>query len=186
MWYSALFIDRKYFVFSWFYDSAEIYSSMILVYLVCSMLFMACTIFQLDLVGITILKMPRRGQWKSSLKKDCFCFSFFWCFDFKDFILNAFYIYAFQQLQHIDFSFLLLSFAFAISASNIFVYCYFGKMATESYRDMANCLFEANWHEYPVEIQKYFILFIANAQKPVYYHGSKIVTLDLEMFTRVS
>lgn len=50
---------------------------------------------------------------------------------------------------------------------------------------MANLIFESNWHLLPVETQKFYILMIASAQKPLYYHGSHIINLGLETFTKV-
>lgn len=70
-----------------------------------------------------------------------------------------------------------------MSASNLFLYCYFGKLATESQNSW--CLYETNWQNLPLDLQKYFILMIANVQKPLHYHGFKIAVLDLETFTNV-
>lgn len=50
---------------------------------------------------------------------------------------------------------------------------------------MSVYLYNANWIELPLELQKYFIMLIANAQLPLYYHGFRIVVLNLETFTRV-
>lgn len=51
---------------------------------------------------------------------------------------------------------------------------------------MADQLTQSNWYQLPYDLQPYFVLMIANAQKKVYYHGFQIVTLDLEKFTQVS
>lgn len=69
---------------------------------------------------------------------------------------------------------------------NIFVYCYYGLMATESYEDMAQCLFESNWRKLSVELQKYIILMIQNTQRSLYYHGFEIFILNLETYLKVS
>lgn len=68
----------------------------------------------------------------------------------------------------------------------MFVYCYFGKIATESYAKMSDCLFESNWPEKPVKLQKYFILMIGNAQRPLEYHGFGLAVLKLETFANVN
>lgn len=44
--------------------------------------------------------------------------------------------------------------------SNLFFYCSFGKMATESFEQMADCLFEANWQKLPIQLQKYLIIIV--------------------------
>lgn len=68
---------------------------------------------------------------------------------------------------------------------NIFLYCYYGKLATESFEDMSNCLYEFKWRKLPVKQQKYIIPMMANAQRPLYYHGFGIVILNLETFCNV-
>lgn len=70
--------------------------------------------------------------------------------------------------------------------SNLLLYCYFGKLASESYEKMCDCIFfKLNWYEFPIELQKYVIVMIANMQKPINYHGFGIINLDLETFARV-
>lgn len=76
--------------------------------------------------------------------------------------------------------------ALLIGFSNLFVYCYFGKLSTESFEKMSNCVNESNWHELSIDLQKYFVLIIQNIQRPVFYHGSKLIVLNLETFTGVS
>lgn len=92
----------------------------------------------------------------------------------------------FQQLQHIDFNLVILVTATLFGASSLFLYCFFGKLATESHEHLANCLYEANWLALPVKLQKYFIIMIENSQQPLYYHGFGVVVLDLDTFTNVS
>lgn len=50
---------------------------------------------------------------------------------------------------------------------------------------MSDDLFGSNWQQLPTNLQKYFILMIANSNKPLFYHGSGIVVLDLETFRNV-
>lgn len=58
-------------------------------------------------------------------------------------------------------------------------------MATDSFGMMANCLYDYNWYELPVDLQKYFVLMIGNANKSVYYTGSGIAALNMETCTKV-
>lgn len=76
--------------------------------------------------------------------------------------------------------------AVAIGILFMFLYCYFGRMATESFMDMTDCLFESNWLNLSVDLQKFFILMIGNARRPMFYNGSRIATVNLETFTAVS
>lgn len=70
--------------------------------------------------------------------------------------------------------------------SNLFLYCFFGKLATDSYAGMANCMYETNWQDAPTELQKYLILMIANMQKPLRFHGFHFTRIDLNTFSKVS
>lgn len=73
-----------------------------------------------------------------------------------------------------------------IGMSTILLYCYYGKLASDSYVEMSDCVFDMNWHEQPSELQKYFVLIIQHMQKTVYYHGFDMVTLDLRTFIKVN
>lgn len=68
----------------------------------------------------------------------------------------------------------------------LFPYCYFGQLAAESFRKMSDCVFELKWHEFPIDLQKYIVLMIANMQKPIYYHGFQVTVMDLNTFLGVS
>lgn len=75
--------------------------------------------------------------------------------------------------------------AVCVGVSNLFLHCFCGKLATESYEDMVDTLYESKWHELPIPLQKYYILMIGNAQRPVYYHGFGVAILNMETFTSV-
>lgn len=66
----------------------------------------------------------------------------------------------------------------------LYVYCYFGIKSTESHEEMSECFYECNWLELPFELQKYFVVMIANAQRPMYYHGFDVAILNLETFSK--
>lgn len=63
---------------------------------------------------------------------------------------------------------------------------FFGKMTTESYEKMAERLLESNWYRLNLNLQKDFIVIIANMQRPLCYHGFGVITLNLETFGKVS
>lgn len=75
--------------------------------------------------------------------------------------------------------------ALTVASSNLFVYCFFGKMATESFEKMANSFYESNWTKLSVESQAYFLVMITNAQRPIHYHGFGMAVLNLETFCKV-
>lgn len=75
--------------------------------------------------------------------------------------------------------------AFVIVSANPFLYCFYSKTTNEIYLKMADHIFESNWQQLPLDLQKFFPFMIANMQKSLYYHGFKIVVLDLETFRNV-
>lgn len=93
---------------------------------------------------------------------------------------------SFQHVRQLD-NLVFLHFTTVIlGMSNLFLYCFFGKLATDSYAGMAQCMYETNWQDAPAELQKYLILMIANMQKPLQFHGFNVVLIDLNTFTNVS
>ncbi|XP_031634736.1 odorant receptor 42b-like [Contarinia nasturtii] len=123
----------------WFLESANVYSSFILIQLICSMISMTCVVFQLDL-----------------------------------------------QLKRFDFSVGLLVSCGLVGVANLFLFCYFGKLATQSFEGMSDALYESDWPELSVRLQKYFIIMVGNTQKSIFYNGFGVAVLNLETFTNVS
>lgn len=58
-------------------------------------------------------------------------------------------------------------------------------MASESFENMSDVLYEANWQGMPSNLQKYFVVMIGNGQRTLFYHGFGIAVLNLETFARV-
>lgn len=150
------------FFYSWFSHSASVYRQFILVQLLCCAAMLILSIFYLGLVRLTIL-------WPNSLTL---------LFDEKK--------CSFQQWQQFNFLVTSVVVTTSLSTGNLFLYCYFGKLATDSYSKMSDCLYNMNWRKQPIKLQKYFVLMIQNIQKPVYYHGFDVATLNLETFLKVS
>lgn len=92
----------------------------------------------------------------------------------------------FKEITHIDMDVSVLVIAALNGLFILFLYCFFGKLAMVSFLEMGNSLFESNWQNLPVELQKYITLIIGNAQEPIFYHGFQVVILDLETYTKVS
>ena len=91
-----------------------------------------------------------------------------------------------QQLQHNDdMAVLNLMIVLQIGISMMFPYCYFGKIATDSYLDMSYCLYDLNWPDLPLEYKKYIILMMTNMNREIYYHGSNVATLNSSTYIRV-
>lgn len=88
-------------------------------------------------------------------------------------------------MKHLDFDIVLTLMAVIVGITDLLLYCYFGKLATESHVRLADCIFESNWQDLPIDLRKYMILMIVNMQKPHHYHGFGIANLDLETFRKV-
>lgn len=73
-----------------------------------------------------------------------------------------------------------------IYMANLFLYCYFGELATESFDEMAVTLNDIKWFELPIKLQKYFIVMTLNMQRPLQYNGFAIANLNLYTFISVS
>lgn len=88
-------------------------------------------------------------------------------------------------MKHIDFSLFIICIGITVGVSILFLYCYFGKVATESYEKMVDCMYESNWNELSPHLQKYIVVMMANAQRTIYYHGFGVAVLNLGTFTKV-
>lgn len=89
-------------------------------------------------------------------------------------------------MKHASLNIFFVLITILVATSDLFLYCYFGKLATDSYGNMVDSLYECKWYGLPIEQQKYFIMMIGNARIPIYYHGFKVAILNLETFRIVS
>lgn len=153
--------------------TAKLYSLYILVHLICDMILMAGIFFELDLVNnhtfhfldlfsIKVLKL------------------------FHAFYVKTWKIILLQQFKHFDFNVCTVFQSALVCFPNILLYCYFGKLATDSYAAMSKSMYESNWQNLPIGLQKYVVLIISNTQIPVFYDGFGIVILNLQTSTSVS
>lgn len=72
-----------------------------------------------------------------------------------------------------------------VSSTTLLVYCYYGKMASYSFLGIAETLYECDWHTHQLKYQKYFVIAFSNGQKPMHFHGSHFMVLNLETFKDV-
>lgn len=79
----------------------------------------------------------------------------------------------------------LMMFSVIYCSLNFYVCCQYGKSSTSYYSAFADCLYNSNWICLPIEIQKRFIIMIAYAQKPMFYHGYGIIILNMKTFSKV-
>lgn len=50
---------------------------------------------------------------------------------------------------------------------------------------MADCLYDLNWHELPLNLQRYVAIMMIDMQETIYYHGFEVAILNLNTFLRV-
>lgn len=91
-----------------------------------------------------------------------------------------------QQMKDPDFEMVFLLLVASVALTDLFLYCYFAKLAAESYEKMSDCLYYCNWPDLPNQMRKYFIIMIGNSQRPQCYAGSKLVVLNLDTFCSAS
>lgn len=71
------------------------------------------------------------------------------------------------------------------SAGNIFLYSYVGTLSTAQFLRFSDVVYESLWYKFPVELQKYLRLIIANAHRRQAFDGFGVMELNLETFTKV-
>lgn len=91
----------------------------------------------------------------------------------------------FQVLQKFSLNIGVLAACVAVSGSNLFLYCYFGSRSTQTSYAYADALYKSEWFHLPMELQKFTIVMIANAQRPLFYHGFGVARLNLDTFCSV-
>lgn len=65
------------------------------------------------------------------------------------------------------------------------LFCYFGDMASDRLSSIGFAAYSANWYDYPVEWQKFFILMILRTRKPAYFDGLNLINCNLEVLGKV-
>lgn len=89
-------------------------------------------------------------------------------------------------MQHSDFKLLVQPFiSLSVGTGSLYLFCYFGKLATESFENISNCIDNASWQHFDIELKKYVIFMIKNAQRSLHFHGYVMLVLNLETFTYV-
>lgn len=89
------------------------------------------------------------------------------------------------MIRHGDINLVIVVMAAVVMAASLFLYCFFGILASENFERMADCLYESNWFEFPIKSQKYIWIMIFNTQIPLFYHGFGVAVLNLETFCDV-
>lgn len=59
-------------------------------------------------------------------------------------------------------------------------------MATTQFEQLPTYLFESDWPNLPLKLQKYYLSMLANAQQTLHFDGFGILSVDMKSFTKVS
>lgn len=89
-------------------------------------------------------------------------------------------------MEHFDADTIMVTIIAMVNILWIYLHCLLGKLVTNRFDQLPCELFKSQWCELPIGLQKYFILLLANTQKPLFFHGFKVYVLNLETFTSVS
>lgn len=68
---------------------------------------------------------------------------------------------------------------------NIFLFCFIGTFVSEKFSRFAHTTYESQWYKFPIRLQPFVRLIIADAQRPRNFNGLGIFDLNLALFTRV-
>lgn len=90
-----------------------------------------------------------------------------------------------QALKRMDLSVIKFSVVEFESNCIIFIYCSVGSLATDQFHRFGDISYEFEWYKLPIDLQKYFTLIIADAQRPRVFTGFNIIDSNLMMFTKV-
>lgn len=66
-----------------------------------------------------------------------------------------------------------------------YLFSYFATFVTERVSFIGDTAYNTNWFDYPPELQKHFILFIARSQENVHFTGFNLIRCSLENFGQV-
>lgn len=101
-------------------------------------------------------------------------------------ILNERLIFQLKAFKHLNLYIVTVLNVIATSTANLYFYCFGGAVVTDNYGRFADVLFESNWYKMPNHLQKYFILMIADTQRPIYLDGYGLIRLSMEAFAKVN
>lgn len=90
------------------------------------------------------------------------------------------------MIRHIDLNLFLMVVVVGLAMSNLYIYCRFGKEATDYYLRYGDEIYKLQWIDMLDEnLKKIVLLIIQNAQRPLNYHGFNCIYLNLETFAKV-
>lgn len=65
------------------------------------------------------------------------------------------------------------------------LFSYYATFVTNRIASVGYAAYDSNWFEYPLELQKYFVLIIARSKQSSYFMGFGLIQCTLEVFGQV-
>lgn len=69
---------------------------------------------------------------------------------------------------------------------SVLLLCWVGSHITDNFVRIAGISYESLWYKFPIDLQKFMRLIIADAHRPVVFQGLGIIDLNFVAFTKVS
>lgn len=66
-----------------------------------------------------------------------------------------------------------------------YLFCYFANFALDRMANIRHSVYNLNWLDFPIDLQKYCIVIIAQSQRNVWFHGLKLIACSLPNFGKV-
>lgn len=89
-------------------------------------------------------------------------------------------------MQHPDFELVALFTSLIVGCGTVYTFCYFGKLATDSFNNTSHCIYDSKWQHLDNYLKKHLLLMMKISQRQLYYHGFGMLTLNLETFAQVT
>lgn len=89
------------------------------------------------------------------------------------------------MMKSMNFNIIILLICASTSTGCVFLFCSIGSFTTDNFLRFADISYESLWYNFPVDLQKYLLLIIADAQRPRIFQGLGIINLNLATFTQV-
>lgn len=65
------------------------------------------------------------------------------------------------------------------------IFCYFANWASDRVEENGDTVYDLNWRDYPVDMQKYVVLMLARSQERIEFNGLGLAKCTLESFGKV-
>lgn len=141
------------------FDNADIsYGGVLFIQSICGTFYIATSIIQMELVSEP--KLSLLEFWMVSISR-------------------------LQALRHFDANIGLVFICVINSLFTLFLYCFFGSLATDSFSRISDCVYDSRWYELPTELKIYPIMILGNSHLPLRFYGHKIVSMNLGTFQKV-